>query len=89
MTKMMTQGRPFEFAVPEDMSINKPSTLVESHEIIGLYNQAHSPNNHAKKVSESVKTWFDSEAKTLGWETIDFVDSRAILGLTSLRYGND
>ncbi|MCX7069357.1 MAG: hypothetical protein NTW85_16945 [Methylococcales bacterium] len=82
----MPVGRPFEFPVPEDRTINHPHTILESREILGLYNQGN--NTNAQRVVESVQIWLEEEAKKIGWETVIFVEGQAILGLTSLHYGN-
>lgn len=79
-------ARPFELPVPEDRSINNPHTMLESREILGLYNQ--STGLDAKRVVESVKEWLEKEAKSIGWETVIFAEGSVILGLTSLKYGN-
>lgn len=80
-------ARHFEFPVPEDRSINKPHTTLESREILGLYNQRHDAD--AKRIGDSVKNWLEQEAKSLGWETVTVSEGVAILGVNSLRYGDE
>lgn len=72
------RGRPYEFEDPNDRSVNKPHVYVERAEILGLYNQAH-PTDPATNLSDTVRTWFEEEARRLGWSEITFVGNGAVL----------
>lgn len=67
----MTQGRPYEFPDPNDRSVNNPHVIVERDAILGLYNQANS-TKPASNVSETVRNWFEQEAKIRGWSNVMF-----------------
>jgi len=72
-------GRPFELPDPNDRSPNEQHTKLERREILGLYNQANTGAD-AKNVSEVVKTWLIQEGNKNGWNSVNFVESTAILG---------
>ena len=67
----MAIGRPTEFPDPNDRSPSNPHVLIERDALINLYNQAN-PDKPAKNVSESVRDWFDKEAKARGWSNVMF-----------------
>ena len=79
MATKKTTGRPFEFPDPNDRSVNEPHEKLERREILGLSNQAN-PGADAKNVSDTVKTWLTDEGKRRGFNSVQFVESTAILG---------
>lgn len=74
---MSTPGRPYEFPDPDDRSANDPSIAVQPKQVLGLYNQTH--NEGRQKVNDTVKSWFISEAKDLGWPDATFAGNSCIL----------
>lgn len=70
-------ARLYEFPDPKDQSVNNPHRLVERDVVLALYNQAN--NSGSKNVSESVRSWFEKEAKKLSWISVQFVDQAAVL----------
>ncbi|TMU24625.1 hypothetical protein E0L35_10330 [Halomonas sp. ATBC28] len=71
-------ARPYDFPDPNDRSPNHPSELAERDRIISLYNSIH-PNEPAQRMSNSVKTWFNTAATEAGWSDIQFVGDQAVL----------
>ncbi|WP_040853700.1 hypothetical protein, partial [Thiorhodospira sibirica] len=71
----------FEFPDPKDQSVNNPHRLVEREVVLALYNQAK-PNNSYSNVSETVRNWFEVEAKRQGWTSVQFVNQAAVLVAT-------
>ena len=74
-------ARLYEFPDPKDQSVNKPHCLVERDVVLALYNQAN-PSNNYSNVSETVRKWFEDEAKRRGWTSVQFVDQAAVLVAT-------
>ena len=74
-------GRPYEFPDPKDQSVNNPHRLVEREVVLALYNQENSGKTYTN-VSETVRAWFEAEAKKHGWTSVTFVDQAAVLVAT-------
>ncbi|WP_145963951.1 hypothetical protein [Chromobacterium phragmitis] len=74
-------GRPYEFPDPKDQSVNNPHRLVEREAVLALFNQAN-PENTYTNVSETVRSWFEAEAKKYKWTSVTFVDQAAVLVAT-------
>ena len=55
---------------PNDRSVNKPSMVVDSAQVLGYYNQENSANK--KRVVESVQKWYKNHAKKEGWKEASF-----------------
>ena len=71
------RGRPRVFPDPKDRSKNDPAVMVSSKQVIGIYNQK--TGEQAQYVTENVKTWFCSEAKTEGWDSAEFIGNQCLL----------
>lgn len=74
-------SRLYEFPDPKDQSVNNSHRLVERDVVLALYNQAN-PKNSYSNVSETVRNWFEAEAKRQGWTSVQFVDQAAVLVAT-------
>lgn len=73
----MPIGRPFEFPDPDDRSANDPSIIAQPKHVLGLYNQTHQETR--QKVNDTVKEWFESEARVLGWPEATFAGNSCVL----------
>ena len=71
------RGRPFVFPDPAKMSKAHSSKIVESAQILGLYNQETGDNS--KYVTEKVQTWFKEKAESLGWHEAEFIGNQCVL----------
>lgn len=55
---------------PRDRSINTPSILVGSKEVVAYYKQeTGKPITNDRNV---IKDWYNEEAKEFGWYTVEF-----------------
>lgn len=70
--------RPFELPDPNDRSVNEPTAIMSSRQVLGLYNQEN-PDDKKERVVDSVKEWLESHAKQAGWAASKFSGSQAIL----------
>lgn len=69
--------RPFVFPDPKDRSINSPSEIASSAQVLGNYNQMNSEKR--EKVTDTVKDWFKAEAIKQGWSDADFHGNQCVL----------
>lgn len=70
--------RPFELPDPNDRSVNEPTAIMSSRQVLGLYNQEN-PEDKKERVVDSVKEWLVNYAKQASWATVEFSGSQAIL----------
>lgn len=71
--------RPFVFPDPRDRSINSPSEIASSAQVLGNYNQAH--HEKREKVTDNVKDWFKAEAGRQGWSDAAFHGNQCVLSV--------
>lgn len=71
-------ARPFVAPDPKDRSVNEPSTIVSSTQILGLYNQEN-PSDKKERVVESVRDWYEDRMKEEGWDHINFHGNQCVL----------
>ncbi len=71
-------ARPFVFPDPKDRSVNSPTTIISSAQVLGNYNQEH-PDNKRERVTDVVKEWFQEQAKEEGWSESEFHGSDCLL----------
>lgn len=70
--------RPFELPDPNDRSVNEPTAIMSSRQVLGYYNQQN-PEEKKERVVDSVKIFIESQAKDAGWDKVEFSGSQAIL----------
>lgn len=70
-------ARPRVFPDSNDRSINNPSIVVNSDEVLGYYNQQ--TGDDKERVVESVKQWYKEEAAKQGWSTAEFHGNQCVL----------
>lgn len=71
-------ARPRVFPDPDDRSVNNPSIIVNTDDVLGYYNQQ--TGDDKERVVESVKTWYTEEAKTKqGWNSAEFHGNQCVL----------
>ena len=70
--------RPFELPDPNDRSVNEPTAIMSSRQVLGLYNQEN-PDDRKERVVDSVKEWLEEHAENAGWDEVEFSGSQAIL----------
>ena len=71
-------ARPYIAPDPKDRSVNEPSFIVSSAQIIGLHNQEN-PNDKKERVVESVKEWYVNRMKKEGWDKVEFHGNQCVL----------
>lgn len=71
-------ARPFIIPDPNDRSVNSPSIIVKSPQIVGYYNSLNKGDTK-ERVVESVKAWYIKKAKEAGWEKATFHGSDCLL----------
>ena len=71
------RGRPRVFPDPNDRSKNDPAVIVQSRQVIGIYNQE--TGEQAQYVTDHIKTWFCGEDKNRGWDSADFINNQCLL----------
>lgn len=59
-------GRPFKFPDPGERSPREPAVMCPADRVLALYNQVNT-GKPAEKVSNTVRKWFDAEARKAGW----------------------
>jgi len=72
-------GRPYVFPDPNDRSKNNPGIIVESQQVIGIYNQDNTEGDEMQRVTKKVQDWFLAEAKHQGWDEANFIGNQCIL----------
>lgn len=71
-------ARPFVPPDPKDRSVNEPTFVVSSAQVLGLHNQ--SPLNDSKeRVVDSVKDWYVKEMTKQGWSKATFHGNQCVL----------
>lgn len=70
-------ARPFLFPDPNDRSVNSPSIISESDQVLNLFNQENDEDR--VKVNDTVKEWFKKEAKVNGWSDAAFHGNGCVL----------
>jgi hypothetical protein len=71
-------ARPFVAPDPKDRSVNEPTFVVSSPQVVGLYNQEN-PTDKKERVVDSVKVWYKSHMESLGWHTATFHGNQCLL----------
>ncbi len=61
----------FKFPDPKRRSMQHPAVTCDADRILSLYNQ--DSGAQAKRVSKSVKEWFQKEAHEKGWAGVGFL----------------
>lgn len=72
-------ARRYDFPDPNTRSANDPIDTASSEQVLDLYNHAHPDDEPYQKVSQTVKDWFTTAGKGIGWDDIQFSESEAIL----------
>jgi len=73
-------ARKFVAPVPEDRSVNAPTTIVSGAQVLGLYNQDEEhKDDKRERVNDNVKSWFREKMIQLGWSEVTFSGNQAIL----------
>ncbi|WJV64586.1 hypothetical protein PCO87_11525 [Pectobacteriaceae bacterium C52] len=70
-------ARPFVAPDPKDRSVNAPTFIVSSTQVLGLYNQEN--NEKKERVVDSVKDWYSARMKQEGWADIQFHGNQCVL----------
>lgn len=70
-------ARPRVLPDPDDRSVNNPSIIVESVEVLGYYNQQ--TGDGKERVVDSVKDWYKQEATKQGWNSAEFHGNQCVL----------
>lgn len=70
-------ARPRVFPDPDDRSVNNPSIIVNTEDVLGYYNQQ--TGDDKERVVESVKTWYKDEAVKQGWNSAEFHGNQCVL----------
>lgn len=70
-------ARPFVVPDPKDRSVNEPTCVISSAQILGLYNQEN--NEKKERVVDSVKDWYTDKMKAEGWNDAQFHGSQCVL----------
>lgn len=65
-------GRPFDFPMPQNVTIGNPTMFVSADRVLSLYNQ-DSDNETAINFSQKVRDWFITEAYAVGWSNAGVV----------------
>lgn len=72
-------SRPYVFPDPDDRSKNDPSIIVQSQQVIGIYNQYNPDGDEMQRVTDKVKNWFLDYSKEQGWSEANFAGNQCIL----------
>jgi len=71
-------ARPFQAPDPRDRSVNEPTQVVSSAQVLGLYNQEN-PTTKKERVVESVKDWYQDRVTSVGWKDAQFHGNQCVL----------
>jgi len=71
-------ARPFVAPDPKDRSVNEPTCVVSSAQVLGLYNQQNQ-DGKKERVVDSVKDWYVQQMKDAGWHNATFHGSQCLL----------
>ena len=77
-------SRPYVLPDPDDQSKNKPSTIANSDQVLGIYNKEN-PDDKMQKVTKKVQDWFCTTAKERGWDKAEFCGNQCILTNTRVQ----
>ena len=70
-------AKPFSKPDPKDRSVNEPSVIMETRQVLGLYNQEE--NEERERVTDNIKKWYEEEMKKEGWHKVEFHGSQCVL----------
>lgn len=70
-------ARPRIFPDPNDRSVNSPSIIVDSVDVLGYYSQQ--TGDEKERVVDSVKDWYKKEAVNQGWASAEFHGNQCVL----------
>jgi hypothetical protein len=70
-------ARPRVFPDPNDRSVNNPSIIVDSVDVLGYYSQQ--TGDEKERVVDSVKEWYKEEAINQGWASAEFHGNQCVL----------
>lgn len=70
-------ARPFRVPDPKDRSVNNPTDLISSTQVLGLFNQEN--DEKKERVVESVQKWYIDRMKQVGWHKAEFHGSSCLL----------
>jgi hypothetical protein len=73
-------ARPRVFPDPNDRSVNNPSIIVDSVDVLGYYCQQ--TEDEKERVVDSVKEWYKKEAINQGWASAEFHGNQCVLTAT-------
>ncbi len=65
-------ARPFQFPRPRMRSPDRPSAFCAPGRMLSLYNEAN-PADEKSRVSKKVRSWFRTQALSVGWSAVEFV----------------
>ena len=71
--------RRFVFPDPQNRSVNEPTVIMSSAQILGLYNQENPGSGKAAYVTDAVRNWTTSTAQQAGWSEVTFSGNQALL----------
>ncbi len=71
-------AKPHSIPDPNDRSVNSPSYIAVSYQVLGYYN-AHNKDDKKERVVESVKKWYIKRALEEGWHRASFHGSDCLL----------
>jgi hypothetical protein len=75
----ITMARPFVTPDPKDRSVNEPTQVINSVQVLGLYNQENS-GSKKERVVDSVKDWYKDHLETEGgWKEAQFHGNQCVL----------
>ena len=66
---------------PKDRSVNAPSIIASSEQVLGYYNSKNK-SDKKERIVDSVKNWYKEEAIRQGWENANFHGSECLLEVT-------
>lgn len=72
-------ARRFAFPDPDDRSKNNPREMLNSDQVLGLYNQDNPDEDAMQKVTKKVKDWICEQSKIQGWDDVHFIGNQCIL----------
>lgn len=71
-------AKPHSMPDPKDRSVNSPSYIADSSQVLGYYN-AHNKEDKKERVVDSVKNWYVDSALREGWSKAVFHGSDCLL----------
>lgn len=73
-------ARPFVAPDPKDRSVNEPTCVIGSAQVLGYYKQE--TNDPKERVMDSVKDWYSADMKKNGWSKATFHGNQCLLEVT-------